>query len=117
MFTQIIGQEYNLNDDKKIVRRLGAGRARKQYQGVALFIKNDTRTWPPEQIEIEREEILSLIRAMITLDCPDNYCLRDSLRNLQYLLAILWVKKVNLKLLQGRMKPKADEIFRISLVK
>ena len=112
-----IGQEYNLDNDKKIVRRLVSGNTRKEYQSVALFIKNDTRTLPPEQIEVERGEILSLIRAMITLDCPVNYYLADSLRNLQYLLAILWVKKKNPKLLQGRKKPKANEIFRISLVK
>ena len=112
-----IGQEYNLSGDKKIVRRLGPGNTRSLYQSVALFIKNDTRTWPPEQIEIKQEELLLLIRAMITLDSPDDHCITDSLRNLQYLLAILWVKKANPRLLQGRKKPKANEIFRISLVK
>lgn len=110
-----IGQEYNLKNNKKIVRRLGAGNIRKEYQSVALFIQNDI--WPPEPIEINKREILSLIRAMITLDCPSNYCIADSLRNLQYLLSILWVKKANPRLLQGRRKPKANEIFRISLVK
>lgn len=112
-----MGQEYNLNDGKKIVRRVGPGNQRKEYQGVALFIKNDTKKWPPEEIEIKRGEILSLIRAMITLDCPANYCLTDSLRNLQFLLSILWLKKKNPKLLQGEKKPKANEIFRMSLVK
>jgi hypothetical protein len=112
-----IGQEYGLSGDKKIVRRSGPGNTRKLYQSVALFIKNDTQTWPPEQIEIKREELLLLIRAMITLDRPDDHCITDSLRNLQYLLAILWVKKANPKLLQGTKKPNANEIFRISLVK
>lgn len=112
-----IRQEYNLSGDRKIVRRLGAGNTRNQYQSVALFMKNDQKAWPPMPIEIGREEILQLIRAMITLDCPADYCITDSLRNLQYLLAILWVKKTNPKLLQGKKKPKANEIFRISLVK
>ena len=112
-----IGQEYNLNNGKKIVRRLGAGNTRNEYQSVAFFIENESRRWPPEPLEISRNEILYLIRAMITLDCPSNYCITDSLRNLQYLLAILWVKKSNPNLLQGRKKPKANEIFRISLVK
>lgn len=48
---------------------------------------------------------------------PANYCIADSLRNLQYLLSILWVKKANPVLLQGRKKPRVSEIFRISLVK
>lgn len=112
-----IGQEYKLNNDKKIVRRSGPGNTRNEYQSVALFIKNDTKRWTPEPVEICRDEILSLIRAMITLDCPADYCITDSLRNLQYLLSILWVKKTNPNLLQGRKKPKANEIFRISLVK
>jgi len=111
------GQEYNLSGDKKVVRRLGPGNTRSLYQSVALFIKNNTRIWPPEQIEIKQEELLLLIRAMITLDCPEDHCITDSLRNLQYLLAILWVKKKNPRLLQGKKKPNAKEIFRISLVK
>jgi len=110
-------QEYSLSVNKKIVRRLGKGKVRDQYQSVALFIKNESRTWPPEPLELERAELLSLIRAMITLDCPANHCITDSLRNLQYLLAILWLIKINPKLLQGRKKPRANEIFRISLVK
>jgi len=112
-----IGQEYNLSNAKKIVRRVGAGNTRNEYQSVALFIKNNSRKWPPESIELSKNDILALIRAMITLDCPDNYCVVDSLRNLQYLLSILWVKKTNSNLLKGRKKPKANEIFRISLVK
>jgi len=32
-------QEYKLDKDKKIVRRLVSGRQRKEYQSVALFIK------------------------------------------------------------------------------
>jgi hypothetical protein len=112
-----VGQEYNLNNGKKIVRRSGPGNTRSEYQSVALFIKNDTQRWTPDPVEICRDEILSLIRAMITLDCPADYCITDSLRNLQYLLAILWVRKFNPNLLQGRKKPKANEIFRISLVK
>jgi len=112
-----IGQEYNLNNGKKIVRRLGAGNTRNEYQSVAFFIRNDSQRWPPEPIEISKNDILCLIRAMITLDCPANYCVTDSLRNLQYLLSILWVKKSNPSLLQGRKRPKANEIFRISLVK
>ena len=54
---------------------------------------------------------------MITLDRPDNYYIMDSLRNYQYLLAMLWVKKRNPDLLQGKKRPNANEIFRISLVK
>jgi len=112
-----VGQEYNLNSDKKIVRRVGPGRVRNEYQGVALFIKNDAQRWPPEPVKIRKREILLLIRAMITLDCPANQRIADSLRNLQYLLSMLWLKKKNPKLLQGSKRPKADEIFRISLVK
>ncbi len=110
-------QEYILSDDKKIVRRLDAGKVRNKYQTVALFIKNNARRWLPDSLELNRNEILSLLKAMITLDCPANYYLRDSLRNLQYLSALLWVKKENPKLLQGIKKPKANEIFRISLVR
>jgi len=112
-----IGQEYNLSNSKKIVRRLGAGNTRNQYQSVAFFIRNNRRIWPPEPIEIRTKDILLLMRAMVTLDCPADYCVTDSLRNLQYLLAMLWVKKTNPKLLQGIRKPRANEIFRISLVK
>lgn len=112
-----IGQEYKLSDDKKIVRRAGPGATRAEYQSVALFIKNDGKIWPPQPIEIEVQDLLQLLRAMITLDRPRNHCVRDSMRNLQYLLAILWVKKTNPRLLQGAKKPKANEIFRISLVK
>lgn len=112
-----IGQEHNLNNGKKIIRKVGAGNTRNEYQSVALFIRNDSRTWPPEPIEVSKNEILCLMRALVTLDCPVNYCITDSLRNLQYLLSILWVKKTNLRLLQGRKKPKANEIFRSSLVK
>jgi len=112
-----IGQEYNLNINKKIVRRVGPGNTRNEYQSVALFISNETIRWPPEPVEITKEEILSLFRAMITLDSPSNYCIKDSLRNLQYLSSILWVKKEKEKLLQGLKKPNANEIFRISLVK
>lgn len=112
-----IGQEYNLSGDKKIVRRSGPGAMRKEYQSVALFIKNDAKTWPPHPIEIELSDLLQLIRAMVTLDKPHECCLADSMRNMQYLLAILWVKKTNARLLMGLKKPKANEIFRISLVK
>ncbi len=112
-----IGQECNLSNDKKIVRRSGPGAMRKEYQSVALFIKNDTETWPPNPIEIELSDLLQLIRAMITLDRPKERCLIDSMRNMQYLLAILWVKKTNARLLMGLKKPHANEIFRISLVK
>lgn len=112
-----IGQVYVIDDHKKIIRRTGAGNTRKEYQSVALFIKNSARRWPPEPIELGKDDVLALIRAMITLDCPANYCVTDSLRNLQYLLSILWVKKVNPNLLRGKKKPKANEIFRISLVK
>jgi hypothetical protein len=112
-----IGQEHRLNNNKKIVRRVGAGNTRNEYQSVALFVQNESQRWPPEPIELDKDEILCLVRAMITLDCPTSYCLTDSLRNLQYLLAILWIKKFNPNLLRGKKKPKANEIFRISLVK
>jgi len=112
-----LGQELVLDVSKKIVRRVGPGNVRKEYQSVALFIENGDRQFPPPPLEIEIRDLLKLIRAMITLDCPQNYCVRDSLRNLQYLLAILWVRKENPNLLRGESKPKANEIFRISLVK
>jgi hypothetical protein len=111
------GQEYSLGNGKKIIRRVVVGNTRKEYQSVALFVQNESQRWPPGPIELNKDEILCLIRAMITLDCPANYCLTDSLRNLQYLLAILWIKKFNSNLLRGKKKPKANEIFRISLVK
>jgi len=109
--------EYNISGDKKIVRRVGHGIRRKQYQGVSLFIKNNQNKWPPEPIQINKRDLLQLIRAMITLDCPANYCITDSLRNSQLLLAMLWIKKVNSRLLEGKKKPNFSEIFRISLVK
>mgnify|MGYP000884516623 CR=1 FL=1 len=112
-----LGQELDLGAPKKIVRRVGQGNVRKEYQSVALFIENGERQFPPPPLEIEVRDLLKLIRAMVTLDCPQNYCVRDSLRNLQYLVAILWVRKDNPGLLQGKSKPKANEIFRISLVK
>lgn len=110
-------QEHILSDDKKIVKRLVAGRERHEYQTIALFIKNNERIFPPDPIELNVDEILSLLKAMITIDAPADYCIKDSLRNLQFLSAILWVKKENPKLLEGNKKPKANEIFRISLVK
>ncbi len=79
------GQEYNLGNGKKIIRRVGAGNTRNEYQGVALFIENSARRWSPEPVELSKNDILALIRAMITLDCPANYCVTDSLRNPQYL--------------------------------
>lgn len=112
-----LGQELNLSASKKIVRRAGPGNTRKEYQSVALFIENEPQQFPPPPTEIERNDLLQLIRAMITLARPQNYCIRDSLRNFQYLLSILWVRKENPNLLQGKTKPKANEIFRISLVK
>jgi hypothetical protein len=110
-------QEYILSNDKKIVRRLDAGNVRNEYQTVALFVENNEGIWPPPSFELNRDEILALLRAMITLDSPNNYRVRDSLRNLQFLSAILWVKKENPDLLRGNKKPTANEIFRISLIK
>lgn len=112
-----IGQEYILNDYKKIIRRVGPGNVRREYQGVALFARNEGRIFPPPPIEVSKAEILSLLRAMITLNLPRNYCHRDCLRNLQYFLAMFWVKKDNPDLFRGEKKPKSNEIFRISLVK
>ena len=52
-----IGQEYNLGNNKKIVKRVGPGNQRNEYQSIALFIKNDARVWPPAQVEINQNDI------------------------------------------------------------
>jgi hypothetical protein len=111
-----LGQEFIISNAKKIVRRAAPGRDRDEYQSVAIFLRNADNRWPPEPFEITRRDILLLIRAMITLNRPANYHIIDSIRNYQYLLAIMWIKKKNPRLLNGQKKPNAREIFRTSLI-
>jgi hypothetical protein len=108
-------QEYKISRYKKIVRRLDAGYERHEYLSVALFVKVSKIKWPPAPVEIKRNEIIMLMKAMITLDRPVNHYITDSVRNYQYLLAVLWLKKKNPYLLKGEKKPSEKEIFRISL--
>ena len=110
-----MGEEFSLSRGMKIVRRLGHGAQRHEYQSAALFVPNPRNIMPPPLIELQKQELLQLIKAMITLDAPSDYFIKDSLRNLQYLLAILWLKKTNPALLSGTKKLNAKEIFRVSL--
>lgn len=45
--------------NKKIVRRVGAGNTRNEYQSVALFVQNESQRWPPVPIELKKDESIS----------------------------------------------------------
>ncbi len=77
-------QECLLSDGKKIVRRTGPGLQRKEYQTIAIFIKNESNRWPPIPIKISLKELSKILIAFVSLDEPKEYCIKDSLRNLQY---------------------------------
>lgn len=104
-----------LSNEKRIVRRSGPGLQRKIYQTVAIFIKNESNQWPPPPIKISLEELSKILIAFVTLDEPKEYCIKDSLRNYQYLLSILWMKKTDEKLLKGQRKLSAKDIFRLGI--
>ncbi len=108
-----VWQEYSLSKGKKIVRRIGKGRLRSEYQSIALFVANSQNLWPPQPFEITISDLSKLMISMITIDRPKEYCIKDSLRNFQYLLSILWMKKVDEKLLQKNLE--AKHIFRLGI--
>lgn len=108
-------QECQLSNKSKIVRRVGPGLQRKEYQTIAIFIKNKDNRWPPPPIKIGLQELSKIMIAFVTLDKPREYCIKDSLRNYQYLLSILWMKKTDEKLLRGQKKLSARDIFRLGI--
>ncbi len=108
-------EEYSLSKEKKIVRRVGRGKQRKEYQTIAIFIKNEDNQWPPPPIKISAEELSKIMTAFVTLNKPKEYCIKDSLRNYQYLLSILWMKKTDAKMLKGQRKLSARDIFRLGI--
>lgn len=108
-------EECLLSNEKKIVRRTGPGKQRKEYQTIALFVRNEQGESPPPPIKILLRELSKIMIAFVTLDQPKEYCIKDSLRNYQYLLSILWMKKTNEKLLKGEKKLKAKDIFRLGI--
>lgn len=108
-------EECLLSDEKKIIRRVGKGRQRKEYQTIAIFVKNEGNQLPPPPFKINLQELSKILIAFVTLDEPREHCIRDSLRNYQYLLAILWMKKTDEKLLKGEKKLSARHIFRLGI--
>jgi len=108
-------EECSLSKEKKIVRRAGPGLQRKEYQTIAIFIKNESNQCPPPPIKINLDELSKIMIAFVTLDKPKEYCIKDSLRNYQYLLSILWMKKTDEKLLKGQRKLSARDIFRLGI--
>lgn len=108
-------EEAILPTGKKIIRRVNPGLRRKEYQTIALFIRNKSNKCPPSPIEISLEELAKLMIAFVTVDKPPQYCVKDSLRNYQYLLSILWMKKTDEKLLKGEKKLSSQNIFRLGI--
>lgn len=108
-------EELVLSKNKKIIRRSGPGLQRKEYQTVSIFINNPKNEWPPPPFTITLKELSGVMNALITLDKPEEKCVKDSLRNYQYLLSILWMKKTDEKLLKGQRKLSAKNIFRLGI--
>lgn len=108
-------EETSLFKGKKIVRRTGPGLRRKEYQTVSIFIKNPNNGWPPSPFTITLKDLSKIMNAFITLDKPREHCVKDSLRNYQYLLSMLWMKKTDEKLLKGQRKLSARNIFRLGI--
>jgi hypothetical protein len=108
-------EEISLFKGKKIVRRTGPGRQRKEYQTVSIFIENSNNEWPPPPFTITLKDLSIIMNAFITLDKPEKHCVKDSLRNYQYLLSMLWMKKTDEKLLKGQRKLSAENIFRLGI--
>jgi len=108
-------EESVLSENKKIVRRAGPGLQRKEYQTVSIFIKNSKNEWPPPPFTITLKDLSKIMNALITLDKPEEHCVKDSLRNYQYLLSMLWMKKTDEKLLKGQRKLSARNIFRLGI--
>jgi hypothetical protein len=108
-------EEAAFSEDKKIVRRNRPGLRRKEYQTVSIFIKNLKNAWPPPPFTITLSELSKIMNALVTLDKPEKHCVKDSLRNYQYLLSMLWMKKTDEKLLKGQRKLSARNIFRLGI--
>jgi hypothetical protein len=108
-------EEFSLSKSIKIVRRTGPGLRRKEYQTVSIFIKNLKNEWPPSPFTITLKDLSRIMNALITLDKPEEHCMKDSLRNYQYLLSMLWMKKTDAKLLKGQRKLSARNIFRLGI--
>jgi len=108
-------EESALSKSQKIVRRTGPGLQRKEYQTVSIFIKNSKNEWPPPPFTITLKDLSRIMNALITLDKPEKHRVKDSLRNYQYLLSILWMKKTDEKLLKGQRKLSARNIFRLGI--
>jgi hypothetical protein len=108
-------EESSLSKVKKIVRRTRPGLQRKEYQTVSIFIKNSKNEWPPPPFTITLRDLSKIMNALITLDKPEEHCVKDSLRNYQYLLSMLWMKKTDEKLLRGQRILSARNIFRLGI--
>lgn len=108
---------FNLSGNNKIVRRTGPGRVRKEYQKVCIFIKNPNDKWPPPPFMITFKDLSKIMNAFITMNRPEKHCVKDSLRNYQYLLSMLWMKKTDEKLLMliGQKNLSAKYIFRLGI--
>jgi len=105
----------NLSGNNKIVRRTGPGKVREEYQTVSIFTRNAENKWPPPPFTITLKDLQKIMNAFITLDKPEQHCVKDSLRNYQFLLSILWMKKTDEKLLRGQRKLSARNIFRLGI--
>ena len=108
-------EEFALSGGNKIIRRAGPGQQRKEYQTVSIFIKNPRNVWPLPPFKITLKDLSRIMNALITLDKPVEHCVKDSLRNYQYLLSMLWLKKTDEKLLKGQRKLSAENIFRLGI--
>jgi hypothetical protein len=107
-------QKYPLNNGIVLTRRLGPGRDRTEYQSVALFIPNPDDNWPFE-FEIEVAEIAIVLRAFVTPDAPENYRLRDSVRNSQFIWAIFWLRREMPNIQAAELKLTSKQILRLGL--
>lgn len=108
---------FNLSGNNKIVRRTGPGRVRKEYQTVSIFTRNTENKWPPLPFAITLDDLSKIMNTLITLNRPEKHCVKDSLRNYQFLLSMLWMKKTDEKLLIliGQKNLSANYIFRLGI--
>jgi len=107
-------QEYRVSPNLLLVRRAGPGRIRKAYQTVALFVKVGTSEWPLT-FKIPLKGIAALLRAMITIDTPPEYRVRDSIRNAQFIWAIFWLRKEMKRISFSALKLTKEQILRLGL--